>query len=58
MMTDREIAAEFERIERIANRTPKGADHEAILRTVAAMADRDLADVRRVILDGIFSQPN
>lgn len=51
-MTDAEIMAEFERLEAAANRTMRGADHQAILRDVAAMAGRDLAEVRRVILDG------
>lgn len=51
-MTDAEIMANFERLEAAANRTTRGADHQAILRRVAEMAGRDLADVRRVILDG------
>lgn len=51
-MTDAEIMAEFERMEAAANRTMRGADHQAILRDVAAMAGRDLAEVRRLILDG------
>lgn len=51
-MTDAEIMAEFERLEAAANRTMRGADHAAILRHVAELAGRDLADVRRVILDG------
>lgn len=57
-MTDREIIAEFERIEGIANRTPQGADHQHILRTVAAMAGRDIEDVRRLIRDRTFTKAN
>lgn len=57
-MTDEQIIAEFERIEALANRTKVGADHQQILRTVAAMAGRDLAEVRRVILDSTFTRPN
>lgn len=57
-MTDREIIAEFERIERIANRTPQGADHQHILRTVTAMAGRDIAYVRDLIRDRTFTKAN
>ena len=57
-MTDEQIIAEFERIEALANRTTHGADHQHILRTVAAMAGRDLAEVRRIILDSTFTRPN
>lgn len=57
-MTDAEIIAEFERIEVAANRTPRGADHPAILRTVAKKAERPLDEVRRLILDNTFSGPN
>lgn len=57
-MTDEQINAEYLRIEAAMNRTPKGADAEHILRTVAAMAGRDVAEVRRVVLGRIFSRPN
>lgn len=57
-MTDREIVAEFERIEGIANRTPQGADHQHILRTVTAMAGRDIAYVRDLIRDRTFTKAN
>jgi len=55
-MTDAEIMAEFERLEAEANRTVRGADRQAILRHVAELAGRDLADVQRVILDGIMRE--
>jgi len=57
-MTDTEIADEFARIEKAANRTPQGADHQAILRTVAAKFDRPLHEVRAIILDNTFASPN
>ena len=57
-MTDAQIMAEFLRIEAAMNRTPQGADHQHILRTVAAMSGRDVADVRRVVLDRNFSTAN
>lgn len=57
-MTDAQIIAEFLRIEAIAQNTPQGADHARILRTVADMSGRPLAEVRRLILDTTFSQPN
>jgi len=57
-MTDDQIMAEFLRMETLMNRTPQGADHQHILRTVAAMAERDVADVRRVVLDRIFTEAN
>jgi hypothetical protein len=57
-MTDTEIADEFARIEKAANRTPQGADHQAILRTVAAKFDRPLNEVRAIILDNTFASPN
>lgn len=56
-MTDHEINAEFVRIEKLANKTPQGVDHEAVLRTQAAKADRPLDEVRRIILDGCFMGP-
>ena len=56
-MTDAEIIAEFERREAAANRTPEGADHPAILREVSLAAGRDLAEVRRLILDATFARP-
>ena len=57
-MTDDAINAEYLRIEAAMNRTPQGADHDHILRTVAAMAGRDVADVRRVVLDRNFTDAN
>ncbi len=57
-MTDAQIMAEFLRIEALAMRTPLGADHQHILRTVAAMSGRDVADVRRVVLDRNFTDAN
>jgi len=57
-MTDAEINAEYLRIEAAMNRTPQGADHDHILRTVAAKAGRDVAEVRRVVLDRVFTGPN
>lgn len=57
-MTDDQINAEYLRMEAVMNRTPQGADHQHILRTVAAMAGRDVADVRRVVLDRIFTTAN
>lgn len=56
-MTDDQINAEYLRIEAAMNRTPRGADHDHILRTVAAMSGRDIADVRRVVLDKLFAGP-
>jgi len=57
-MTDDAINAEYLRIEAAMNRTPQGADHQHILRTVAAMSGRDVADVRRVVLDRNFTDAN
>ncbi|MBM1817191.1 hypothetical protein [Pseudosulfitobacter pseudonitzschiae] len=57
-MTDIEIADEFARIEKVANRTPQGADHQAILRTVAAKADRSLDEVRAIVRNNTFMGPN
>lgn len=57
-MTPAQIAAEFRRIEAVAMRTPQGADHEAILRTVAAKAEMPVDEVRRIILNDVFSEPN
>lgn len=57
-MTDEQINAEYLRIEAAMNRTPQGADHDHIMRTVAAKAGRDVADVRRVVLGRIFARPN
>ena len=56
-MTDAEIISEFERIEAAASRTPQGADHQRILQTVAAMSDRPLPEVRRLILDNTLAGP-
>jgi len=57
-MTDAQILAEFERIEAAANKTPQGADHQRILATVSAMANRPMCDVRRLVLDNTFTGPN
>lgn len=57
-MTDAEIIAEFESIEAVQSRTMRGADYEAILRTVAAKAERPVSEVRELILDNIFARPN
>lgn len=57
-MTDAQIIAEFLRIEAFEKKRPQGPDYGHILRTVAAMSERPLADVRRLILDTTFSQPN
>lgn len=57
-MTDAQIIAEFLRIEAIEKKRPQGPDYGHILRTVADMSGRPLAEVRRLILDTTFSQPN
>lgn len=57
-MTPDQITAEFLRIERAAMKTPQGADHEAILRTVAAKTERPVSEVRAIILDNAFTEPN
>lgn len=51
-MTDRDIMAEYLRIERAANRKPQGADVEAIIIWVAAAAGRKIDDVRRIVREG------
>ena len=58
MWTNEQIIAEFERIEELANKTRRGADHNQILDIVTAKSGRPLSDVRRVILDSTFSKPN
>ena len=57
-MTDLEIIVKYLRLERLAMLTPQGADHNAILADVAVMANRSLVDVRRLVLNAIFSDPN
>ena len=51
-MTDRDIMAEYLRIEREANGKPQGADVEAIIIWVAAAAGRKIDDVRRIVREG------
>lgn len=57
-MTDPEIIAAYLAREKRAMRKPQGADHMAILQGVAKDANRPLCDVRRLVLDAIFSDPN
>ena len=57
-MTDLEIIAEYLRREKLAMRTPKGAEHQAIIADIAVMAERSTGDVRRLVFDAIFSEPN
>jgi len=57
-MTDPEIIAAYLAREKRAMRKPQGADHMAILEGVAKDANRPLCDVRRLVLDAIFSDPN
>ena len=57
-MTDQEIIAEYLRREKRAMRRIHGADHGAILADVAVMANRSLVDVRRLVLNAIFSGQN
>jgi len=57
-MTDQDIVALYLRLEKLAMRAPRGADHNAILADVAVMAERNLLDVRRLVLDSILSDPN
>ena len=57
-MTDQEIIAKYLRLERLAMLTPQGADHNAILADVATVSNRNLVDVRRLVLNSIFSDPN
>ena len=57
-MTDAEIIKTFERREKEANATPRGADHQQILADVSKEAGRPVEDVRRLILASIFTGPN
>ena len=57
-MTDQEIIAEYLRREKQAMRKQRGANHNAIIADVAAMANRNFGDVRRLVVDAIFSGPN
>lgn len=50
-MTDREIVAEYLRLEHAANRKPSGADVQGIIITVSAIAGRPIDDVRRLVRD-------
>lgn len=58
MWTDKQITEEFDRIEALANKTPQGADHDHILHVVTAKSGRPISDVRRVVLDSTFMNPN
>lgn len=53
-----DIAAEFARIEAAANKTPRGADHAAILRTVAAKFDVPLEQAREAVRNSTFTEPS
>lgn len=57
-MTDDQIIAEFERREAEGNRAKHGADHQRILADVSALAGRDVSEVRALILDNTFTEPN
>ena len=53
-----DIAAEFVRIEAEANKTPRGADHQAILRTVAAKFGVPLDEAREAVKRSTFTEPS
>lgn len=56
----RTIAAEYERIEVAQNKLPRGADPEAIMQILAAKylgPGVTLADIRRAVLDNVFTKP-
>lgn len=58
-MTDlsQAVAAYLDR-ERAANRKPQGADHGAILESVADDFGIPLSDLRKAVLDATFSEAN
>lgn len=57
-MTPAEIAAEFEKREKRAMKRIEGADHAALLAEVAADLCLPVEEVRRAVLDNLFTGPN
>ncbi len=57
-MTDRQIMAKYITLEKKGNAGMMGADHKAIMRRVAEMAGVSYEDVRGIVLDGTFTEPN
>ena len=57
-MFDRDIVKEYLRREKRAKRKHQNFDHDAALAEIAAMANRNFGDVRRLVVDAIFSGPN
>jgi len=56
----RAIADDYARIEAAQNKLPRGADSDKILSILLAKyspAGLTLADIRRAVLDNVFSKP-
>ena len=51
------IYNDFKAIEALANKTLRGADHMAIIKTLAAKYDRSIEDVRQIVLSNTIAGP-
>lgn len=51
------IFNDFKAIEALANKAPRGADHMAIIKTLAAKYDRSIEDVRQIVLSHTIAGP-
>lgn len=57
-MTDDQIIAEFLRIEAFEKKRPQGPDYGQIYRTLADKYERDVGEVRQLILGNTFTEAN
>lgn len=51
------IFNDFKAIEAKANKTPRGADHAAIIKTLAVKYDRSLEEVSRIVIAHTVAGP-
>ena len=57
-MNPAEIVSEFERLWEMQKRRPQGPDAEAIANIIAAKSDKTISQVKAIILDATFTEPN
>lgn len=57
-MTDEQIIIAYLAREKAENAKPRGADHPALVAEIAHLARRNLADVRRIVMESVFTNPN